>query len=90
MSKSFRTIYRILSILEKAMDYEAFDVSRLSAANLNITEPKRKAILAMLLQNGYVEGLENIRITLKGLEYLEENSLMKKAASLAKGIAETL
>ena len=88
------------------MDYEAFDVSRLSAANLDITEPKRKAILAMLLQNGYVEGfrvvqyiddsvpsiegLENIRITLKGLEYLEENSLMKKAASLAKGIAETL
>ena len=29
-------------------------------------------------------------ITLKGLEYLEENSLMKKAANLAKGIKETI
>lgn len=29
-------------------------------------------------------------ITLKGLEYLEENTLMKKAASLAKGIKDTI
>ena len=103
---NFKIIYTILSILEKAMDNESFDVGRLSAANLDITEPKRKAILAMLLKSGYVEGfkmtrytgdqtpniegLEGIRITLKGLEYLEENSLMQKAARLAKGIAEVL
>ncbi len=103
---NFKIIYIILSTLEKAMDNESFDVDRLSAANLDITEPKRKAILAMLLKNGYVEGfqviqytgdptpniegLEGIRITLKGLEYLEENSLMQKAARLAKGIAEVL
>jgi len=29
-------------------------------------------------------------ITLKGLEYLEENTLMKKAANLAKGIKDTI
>ena len=28
------------------------------------------------------------RITLRGLEYLQENSAMQKAARLAKGIAE--
>ena len=28
-------------------------------------------------------------LTLKGLEYLEENSLMRKAADLAKGKVET-
>ena len=106
MSEDFRTIYKILSILQKSMNFEVLDIRRLSAANLDITEPKRKAILAMLLKSGYVEGfkmtrytgdqapsiegLEGIRITLKGLEYLEENSLMQKAARLAKGIAEVL
>ena len=106
MSEDFRTIYKILSILQKSMDYEVVDIRRLSADNLNITEPKRKALLGLLLKNEYVEGfqviqyigdptpniegLEGIRITLKGLEYLEENSLMQKAARLAKGIAEVL
>ena len=105
MSEDFRTIYKILSILQKSMDYEVVDI-RLSVDNLGITEPKRKALLGMLLKNGYVEGfqviqyigdptpsiegLEGIRITLKGLEYLEENSLMQKAARLATGIAEVL
>jgi len=55
----------------------------------------------MLVDNGYVKGVvviktlshesvkvNNIQITLKGLEYLAENSLMKKAASLAKGISD--
>lgn len=106
MSEDFRTICKILSILQKSMDYEVVDIRRLSVDNLGITEPKRKALLGMLLKNGYVEGfqviqyigdqtpntegLEGIRITLKGLEYLEENSLMQKAARLAKGIAEVL
>ena len=106
MSEDFRTIYKILSILQKSMDYEVVDIRRLSADNLGITEPKRKALLGMLLKNEYIEGfqviqyigdpkpniegLEGIRITLKGLEYLEENSLMQKAARLAKGIAEVL
>lgn len=106
MSEDFRTIYKILSILQKSMDYEVVDIRRLSADNLGITESKRKVLLGMLLKNGYVEGfqviqyigdqapniegLEGIRITLKGLEYLEENSLMQKAARLAKGIAEVL
>lgn len=106
MSEDFRTIYKILSILQKSMDYEIVDIRRLSADNLDITEPKRKSLLGMLLKNGYVEGfqviqyigdptpniegLEGIRITLKGLEYLEENSLMQKASRLAKGIAEVL
>lgn len=35
-------------------------------------------------------GIEHMRITLRGLEYLEENSLMKKAARLAKGIADVV
>ena len=57
-----------------------------------------------IAKEGYVNGVQvkystdgdcsisfcNPRITLRGLEYLQENSLMKKAAQLAKGIAEIL
>ena len=32
--------------------------------------------------------LEQSRITLKGLEYLQENSMMKKIADAAKGIVK--
>ena len=34
--------------------------------------------------------LEQSRITLKGLEYLQENSMMKKAAAFLKTIKETV
>lgn len=61
MSEDFRTIYKILSILQKSMDYEVLDVRRLSADNLDITESKRKALLGMLLKNGYVEGFQVIQ-----------------------------
>ena len=50
MSEDFRTIYKILSILQKSMDYEVVDIRRLSVDNLGITEPKRKALLGMLLK----------------------------------------
>lgn len=58
----------------------------------------------MQLKEGYITGgetwnamdcgysrvaLSRPELTLKGLEYLEENSLMKKAADLAKGIVGT-
>lgn len=106
MSDNFKIIYKILKILESSMDHEVFDVQRISASALGITEVRLKKVLNMLLENGYVSGfeikkyignpyenvigLEDIQITLKGLEYLEENSLMRKAAELAKGIANII
>lgn len=58
----------------------------------------------MLANEGYVNGISvkygaqgdivvtvnNPRITLKGIEYLNENSLMKKAANIAKGIVDVV
>lgn len=86
------------------MDYPEFDVDRLSPEALGISASRRDALLEMLLKKGYIDGIEvkkyigdkyntvigieNIKITIDGLEYLEDNSLMKKAANLAKGIAE--
>ena len=60
--------------------------------------------MSMLLCEGYISGgetwnamncgyprvaLTRPELTLKGLEYLEENNLMRKAANLAKGIVDT-
>ena len=36
MSEDFRTIYKILSILQKSMDYEILDIRRLSVDNLGV------------------------------------------------------
>lgn len=100
----FRTIYRILRILQKAMDLEEFDRNNISPEALGLSLPKWSRIMAMLLNEGYISGGETWKamdcgyprvaltrpeLTLKGLEYLEENSLMRKAADLAKGIVDT-
>lgn len=106
MSESIKLIYKILKILEQSMDYPEFDINRLDPEALGTSLNRRNAILEMLLKKGYIDGiaikkyvdeesnailgLGNIKITVDGLEYLEDNSLMKKTANLAKGIAEII
>ena len=100
----FITIYKILRILQKSMDLEEFNKNSISAETLGLSIPKWNRIMAMLLNEGYISGgqtwnamdcgypkvaLTRPELTLKGLEYLEENSLMRKAADLAKGIVGT-
>ena len=100
----FRIIYKILRILQRSMDLEEFYKSNISAEALDLSVPKWSRIMAMLLNEGYISGgetwnamdcgyprvaLTRPELTLKGLEYLEENSLMRKAADLAKGIVGT-
>lgn len=103
--KQFKIIYRILRILQRAMDAEEFDVQCISAEALGISAAMWARIWKMLVAEGYVDGVQMIEydasplpmvrmtrpeITLKGLEYLEENALMAKAARMAKGIAEVI
>ncbi len=99
---NFSIIYRILRYLEKAMDYDEVDMDRISATTLKLSEQRWAAIMEMLTIEGYIDGMSikrtldgdvvlsvsTPRITLKGLEYLQENSLMKKAADIAKGITD--
>ena len=99
---NFKVIYKILKLLEVAMDYDGFDRNQLTAEYLGISKNRLDAILTMLQEEGYVHGVMYVRglhgvkldpsfgITLKGLEYLEENSTMKKAAALIKGIKDTI
>jgi len=105
MANNFKLIYKILSILEKAMEYEEFDKSSISHEALNIPYPLWCRIMKMLDDNDYIEGVQvwqpmelsypkvaliKPQITLKGLEYLEENSLMQKAKNLAKGTIDII
>lgn len=100
MPNDFKIIYKILKVLSDSMDLDELDVRLLSPNSLGINENRRNAILEMLSDEGYVKGfvsvqyfgerpvyindLSNIKITLIGLEYLSENSFMKKAADIAK------
>ena len=101
---NFKAIYRILRYLEKAMDYDEPDIERISADAIGITSQRWTSIMEMLIQEKYIDGvsvkrsvdgsteisLSCPRITLRGLEYLQENSLMQKIANLSKGIVEII
>lgn len=100
----FRTIYAILRTLQKAMDCAEFDATQIGPEALGISQTKWVRLLEMLADVGYIKGvqmqetlsgatnvnMERIRITLKGLEYLEENKTMRKIYNAAKGIRDLL
>lgn len=102
----FTIIYKILKALECGMDYSDFDTDCISPERLNVTKERWEKILIMMQKNGYIEGIryrkslgdyyERIaepiapQITLKGLEYLSENTLMKRAEKTMKGIKESI
>lgn len=101
---NFIIIYKILKALEQSMDFEVFDSDRISPSVLGVSKERRDKLLIEMQHEGYIDGLIvkhwlgsstscieepiNPTITLKGLEYLSENSMMKKAANFVKGIAE--
>ena len=93
---NFSVIYKILRTLEKAMDCDEFDIKSIGADVLGISENRWLAIMEMLITDGLVTGAKitnylnnkrlinsDMRITLKGLEYLQDNTLMKKAHNLS-------
>ena len=102
---NFKFIYKVLKILEQSMDLEEFDKKGISRERLELSEASWCRIMAILVNEGYISGVETwssmdcnyprvaiVRpeITLKGLEYLNENSIMKKVANLAKGISDII
>ena len=80
---NFIAIYRILSYLEQAMDYDMPDMSRISSSALGLSSNRWLALLRSLGEAGYIEiAGHRTKITLRGLEYLQQNNLMQRAASL--------
>lgn len=100
----FKVIYKILKTLHGAMSCEELDPARLSAARLGVDEPRLESLLILLAKAGYIDGrivtktlsggkeeivlLINPRITLRGLEYLAENPILKKVAEASKGMSD--
>ncbi len=101
---NFKSIYKILSALEKSMDLEECNLACISHETLNISEERWNKYMEMLLDAGYIKGItirkyitgetrvdaDGIRITLKGLEYLSENNIMQKMYKTAKGITDLI
>mgnify|MGYP004634673583 CR=1 FL=1 len=80
---NFIAIYRILSYLEQAMDYDMPDMSRISSSALGLSSNRWLALLRLLEEAGYIEIAGHCtKITLRGLKYLQQNNLMQRAASL--------
>jgi len=101
---NFKIIYRILKYLEASLDYEYTDVEAISAERLGINHARWEQLFIMLQDDGYIKGIVTTKvlgdnkshivepitpiITLKGLEYLSENTIIKKAANLLKGVKD--
>ena len=101
---NFKAVYKILSTLEKAMDYPEFDIEQIGADALDVSIERWKRYIEMLVDAGYIKNVpickditggihvnaKEARITLKGLEYLQENSIMQKLYKAAKGIIDVI
>ena len=74
---NFKAVYRILSVLEKAMDLPAFDVQQIGPDALEVSKERWGRYMEMMADAGYI----------KCLEYLRENGSMRKLYKAAKGIA---
>lgn len=104
--ENFKAIYKILKELEKHMGDDSFSPSCISAEKLKLPYGKWEQLLILLQDDGYIKGLMVDRttesplrhivepifpqITIKGLEYLSENSLMSKAREALKMVGEII
>lgn len=101
---NFKAVYKILSQLEHDMDLPEPDLSKIDHEALGVSENRWIRYIEMMLACGYIEDARVVRnyygetsydcrqmkITLKGLEYLQENSAMQKVYRTLKGIKETV
>ena len=99
----FKLIYMILTVLYRYKKInKKLDVNEIAAETLQIEEVYRDEVLQDLLDDGYIKGfeiktyicgkaimnLENATITMKGVEYLKNNSMMKQVAILLKDVKD--
>ena len=79
-------------------------MEQVSPEHLKVSEERYNRYLEMMADASYIKGVQitknitgetqidadEVRITLKGLEYLQENSIMRKMYQTAKGIKEII
>lgn len=103
---TFQTIYKILRLLDKNKGREDFDYALISAQAMKIGFEEWEQLMIEMQVNGLIRGLvtnqtlsdkfphlvEPIRpvITLKGMEYLSENSFMSKAKEALRMVGDII
>lgn len=98
---TLKLIYKILAYLREQESNLLFDEEHFTASYFGVTDVEFSKAIYKLIQERYITGIKadytktglyialiNPAITIKGLEYLEENSTMKKIHNLLKGIKE--
>ncbi len=99
-----KIIYKVLRLLDKHKGDENFDYELISAKSMKCSFESWEQLLIEMQESGYIKGLvytqtlsdkfphlvEPIRprITIKGIAFLEENSLMAKAREALKMIGD--
>jgi len=102
---NFKIMYKILNALEKSMDLEEFDSGIITHEYIGASYPRWCQCIRILADDGLIKGiiitkdvlgrlriknLDQIKITMYGLEYLTENSTMKNIQNTLKGIKEII
>ena len=101
---NFTAVYKILASLEAQMDLEKANPEAFSAEALGVSRERWKKYLRMMAEADYISGvryesfvdgggvlrIDDIRLTLKGLEYLQDNSMMRKVYRSLKGIKDAI
>ena len=90
---NLKVVYKVLVGIETFMDSNRFDGTFLEA--LKISEERRNRILQSMIGEGLIDGFERVnypdgygfkaiepRLTIKGMEFLQENSAMQKKNGL--------
>lgn len=96
---NMKIVYKVLSEVHKQMDDISFDESFIK--DLKISDNRVNKIIETLLDEGYLTGIKisksktgNIvmfmssRLTIKGMEFLQENSVMEKIKNGLKDIKD--
>lgn len=103
---NFKAIYKMLKELERNMGNDKFSPYSISAEKLGIPYGKWEQLLILMQDDGYIKGLVLTKslesplrhiaepvfpqITIKGLEYIAENSFMAKAREALKMAGEII
>lgn len=101
---NFKVVYRILRQLEKDLDNNKADLDVIDHNALCISENRWCHYIEMMCDAGYIKGVriveyndgsrgidaDDMQITLKGLEYLQENSIMQRMYKTIKGINDVI
>ena len=86
------------------MDYSEFDTSQIDYHSLEVSKERWSRYIEMMSDVGYIKGvkitsyingetsvdIKDIRITLKGLEYLSENTIMQRLYKSAMGVKDLI